>query len=261
MSKLPNGTGIFNCPICGDIANPDRLLQIVEVEFDSELHELPDGYEATMFQCVGCHKEFSLAGNFMIHAVYNAPVPLDLSEIAAELEATSFRSVIQLPFLTDQNYVYFQGYEDGTDIPVQIRINKNTFFVYTRSHTEDGYYEHNDLEYRPNVEDHRKLMKSIADELKAFLLERNMWHGVTIFFNGKAFSEDEVLDNVNPTGPFVNCNPETLTVSFYENQLYEAFSNGDLEIHEALKMMFSKYGYYYELRHKEYFSIYPFLPI
>ena len=53
-----------------------------------------------------------------------------------------------------------------------------------------------------------------------------MWHGVTIFFNGKAFSEDKVLDNVNPTGPFVNCNPETLTVSFYENQLYEAFSKG-----------------------------------
>lgn len=78
----------------------------------------------------------------------NGHIELDLDAIEYELNMTGFRSVEKLPFLSDQNYAYFMGYDEDCT-PVQIRVNITDFSVYTRSHTDDVYMESNDLEYRP----------------------------------------------------------------------------------------------------------------
>lgn len=78
----------------------------------------------------------------------NGPIQLDLDVIECELNMTGFRDVEKLPFLSDQNYVYFMGYDEDCN-PVQIRVNTTNFAVHARSHTDESYIECNDLEYRP----------------------------------------------------------------------------------------------------------------
>ncbi|MGG3278990.1 hypothetical protein [Paenibacillus solani] len=75
-------------------------------------------------------------------------IQLDLDEIACELNMTGFRDVEKLPFLSDQNHMYFMGYDEDCN-PVQIRVNTTNLTVYARSHTDESYIECNDLEYRP----------------------------------------------------------------------------------------------------------------
>lgn len=102
--------------------------------------------------------------------------------------------------------------------------------------------------------------EKLADEIRAWLLERELWQDVTIYFNGKAFSTSDMLQRrfaynnpndlieyeANPADYVEYNSPDSITMTF-EGPLYDLinyrFNSRDYEEFEAL---FRRYGLYFE---------------
>jgi len=106
----------------------------------------------------------------------------------------------------------------------------------------------------------KKQIERLALEIRRFLLNRDMWVDVTIYFNGKAISTDDrngnfgyndpdklfILENMNPRDYFLYAG-DILSMSF-EGDFYDVLN---YDCWPAAKKHFedllSKYGLYYVL--------------
>ena len=117
-------------------------------------------------------------------------------------------------------------------------------------------------------------IEKLANEIRQYLIDRDMWEDVRIYFNGKAFATDDrqghyfyndpehliVLENEDPRR-YTEYAGDILTMTF-EGPLYEALNYGDdggnsWETEEDLTALFRKYGLYFELGHTWDLSAYP----
>ena len=110
--------------------------------------------------------------------------------------------------------------------------------------------------------------ETLAKEIYDFLIAKDMWQDVRIYFNNKAFSTDNgnsgnrqfryngepfVLENINPQDFFeyaVTPEKHILSMSF-EGPLYEALNYGNYgnDFYESFQKLFKKHGLYFELGH------------
>lgn len=114
----------------------------------------------------------------------------------------------------------------------------------------------------------------LAKEIRQYLLDRDMWSDVRIYFGGKAFSTDDreghyyyndaehlvVLEDEDPRR-YTEYAGDILTMTF-EGPLYEALNYGGYgdnpwQVEEELIAIFRKYGLYYELGNAWNLTAYP----
>ena len=107
--------------------------------------------------------------------------------------------------------------------------------------------------------------EKLANEIRQWLLDHEMWIDTTIYFNGKAYTQRDpetgryyyndpehlfVENDMNPFDYFEYANPETGSMSF-EGPLYEIlngyFGEVGWELEEEFNDLFRKYGMYFEL--------------
>lgn len=117
-------------------------------------------------------------------------------------------------------------------------------------------------------------IEKLAKEIRQYLLDREMWSDVRIYFNGKAFATDDregnyyyndpvhlvVLEDEDPR-TYTEYAGDILTMTF-EGPLYEALNYGDYggyqwKTEEELTAIFRKYGLYYELGNAWNLTAYP----
>ena len=106
----------------------------------------------------------------------------------------------------------------------------------------------------------KKKIEQLANEIRSFLLEHDMWVDTRIYFNGMAYSTDDgeghyyyndpthmvVLENMDPHR-YTEYAGDILTMTF-EGPLYEVLNYGDdYELEKKFFSLFEKYGLYYEL--------------
>ena len=107
--------------------------------------------------------------------------------------------------------------------------------------------------------------EALANEIREWLLDNEMWVDTYIYFNGKAYSTSDketkkfyyndrdhliVLENEDPRNYFEYvADPHILSMSF-EGPLYDvlnAYMPGWTRLEEEFRRIFEKYGVYYEL--------------
>ena len=102
-------------------------------------------------------------------------------------------------------------------------------------------------------------IKQLANEIRQFLLERDMWIDTTIYFNGKAYSTDDraghyyyndgehmvVLEDQDPAW-YVEYVGEVLTMTF-EGPFYDVMNYSFGTTYEAFNALLRKWGLYGEL--------------
>ena len=107
-------------------------------------------------------------------------------------------------------------------------------------------------------------IENLAKEIRQYLLDREMWSDIRIYFNGKAFATDDreghyyyndpdhlvVLEDEDPH-TYTEYAGDILTMTF-EGPLYEVLNYGGYgknpwQVKEELTAIFRKYGLYYEL--------------
>jgi hypothetical protein len=106
-------------------------------------------------------------------------------------------------------------------------------------------------------------METLANQIKEFLIANNLWSGVRIYFNGKAYcSSDGMISSIDPSNYFSYVNPETLSMSF-DGPLYTILNQGDdlvcstWETYNALTLIFSNHGYYFEFGNAWNLTLFP----
>ena len=117
-------------------------------------------------------------------------------------------------------------------------------------------------------------IEKMATEIRKFLLDKQIWIDVTIYFNGKAFSTNDrsgnhfayndpndliVIEDADPKR-CMEYTGEILCMSF-EGQLYECINGycgsfGE-KVVGGLTKIFSKYGCYYEQGYAWSLALYP----
>lgn len=90
-------------------------------------------------------------------------------------------------------------------------------------------------------------IKNLADEIRDFLRDREMWSDTRIYFNGLCYDSEtpEVLTGLDPAD-YTEYTGDILTMTF-EGPLYDALNYGPWSVEENLQAIFSKYGLYFEL--------------
>ena len=122
----------------------------------------------------------------------------------------------------------------------------------------------------------KKQIEKLADEIRQFLLDNQLWTDVRIYFNGKAYATDDrnghyyyndpehlvVLEDEDPHDYFDYVG-DFLSMSFegdfygclnYTNEYGAAF---DDRIQEGFRSILRKYELYYELGNAWNLSLYP----
>ena len=108
-----------------------------------------------------------------------------------------------------------------------------------------------------------KRNKKLADEIRKWLLDHEMWIDTTIYFNGIAYSTYDgknffyndpnhlvVLENQDPAEYFEYVNPDHILSMSFEGPLYEVLNGycyGWVEMEAEFQKIFRKYGLYFEL--------------
>ena len=100
-------------------------------------------------------------------------------------------------------------------------------------------------------------IKSLADEIKKFLIDREMWSDTRIYFSGMAYDSEteEVLHGLDPND-YTEYAGDILTMTF-EGPLYDALNYGPWSTEEKLQAIFNKYGLYFEMGHAWDLTAYP----
>ena len=102
-------------------------------------------------------------------------------------------------------------------------------------------------------------IKSLADEIKKFLIDWGMWSDTRIYFNGVAYDSEteEVLTGLDPRD-YTEYAGGILTMTF-EGPLYDALNYGDpsWRVEKELTAIFRKYGLYFEMGEGWNLSAYP----
>lgn len=117
-------------------------------------------------------------------------------------------------------------------------------------------------------------IENLAKEIRQYLLDREMWSDIRIYFNGKAFATDDreghyyyndpdhlvVLEDEDPH-TYTEYAGDILTMTF-EGPLYEVLNYGGYgdnpwQVEEELTAIFRKYGLYYELGNAWNLTAYP----
>ncbi len=108
----------------------------------------------------------------------------------------------------------------------------------------------------------RKRNKALADEIRAWLLDHDMWIDTNIYFNGKCYSTEDpeahkhyyndpkhLVEYEDDPGMYVEyCNRDTLTMTF-EGPLYDLLNYGEYPPgwEEEFNAIFRKHGMFFEL--------------
>jgi len=113
-------------------------------------------------------------------------------------------------------------------------------------------------------------IEQLAKEIRSFLLDRDMWVDVTIYFNGRAFSTDDrqgnyyyndpnhlvVLEDQDPH-KILEYASDILTMTF-EGDFYDVINYGEWpEAMNQFEKIISSYGLYYELSYSWQLGLYP----
>lgn len=102
-------------------------------------------------------------------------------------------------------------------------------------------------------------IKSLADEIRQYLIDREMWSDTRIYFSGMAYDSEteEVLPDMDPHA-YTEYAGDILTMTF-EGPLYDALNYGEpsWRTEEELTAIFRKYGLYFEMGHTWDLSSYP----
>lgn len=105
-------------------------------------------------------------------------------------------------------------------------------------------------------------IEQLAVEVREFLLERDLWVDVCIYFNGKRFGTQDpetgryhyndrdklFIDEADPRDYFEYVNSDHILSMSFEGDLCEIIYYGIAPVtHQKFHEIFSKYGLYYEL--------------
>lgn len=109
----------------------------------------------------------------------------------------------------------------------------------------------------------KKQIESLAKDIRQFLLDREMWQDVAIYFNGKAYSTDDRAGHYYYNDPghlvelegedparYVEWTGDVLTMTF-EGPLYELLNYGEpsWKWEDDFRKVFQKHGCWFELGH------------
>lgn len=108
--------------------------------------------------------------------------------------------------------------------------------------------------------------RKMANEIRKWLIDHEMWIDTTIYFDGVAYSTDDgeghfyyndpehlvELPDKNPRDYFEYVNPNHILSMSFEGDLYDVLNYewefpGYTELQEEFAAIFHKYGTYYEL--------------
>ncbi|WP_103110933.1 hypothetical protein [Brevibacillus reuszeri] len=254
----------IHCPLCLHIGVPDQEIEYIVYQSNEHSNELPDGTSAISYQCTACQFEFPIPTSILLRASVKEEVEDDRLRVIMQDLAQAYTSIRSYPELDNEDYLFFTGVDLQTKLPVQIQIDLKTCMIYDRKITDESWVECWDIE-PPSVQLHKEMMKQIADELKAFLLKKDLWKGTILYFNQMAYhSTDGILTYADPRNHLTYCNPETLTASFYQSRLAEVLQLGDTNAdgtrswgtRNELTELLKKYGYRYELGNQWNFALF-----
>lgn len=115
-------------------------------------------------------------------------------------------------------------------------------------------------------------IENLAVEIREFLLEREMWVDVDIYFNGKCFTTHDkesgkfyyndrehlvARENEDPRTYFEYVNPDHILSMSFEGDLCEMLYYGMYPTtRKRFDAIFERYGLYYEFGHHWNFSCY-----
>ena len=108
-----------------------------------------------------------------------------------------------------------------------------------------------------------KRNEALANDIRNWLLDHEMWIDTRIYFNGKAYSTDDgthyyyndpehlvVLEDEDPKRYFEYVNPDHILSMSFEGPLYDVlngYSYGWTKLEDQFHKIFEKYGLYAEL--------------
>lgn len=108
-------------------------------------------------------------------------------------------------------------------------------------------------------------IEKMAYEVLFYLIDKNLYIDVDIYFNGKSLSAHKVDDvivhaekqNKHPNNYFKYINYRHILSMSFEGPLYAEMNSGSSKTRNALSKIFNKYKVYYELGDAWNLSVYP----